>query len=59
MSLVAEDRFKSRKRAVLRCISKVRDAPDDNWAKQYWQQTYRKLMEERRNEAKVLPRRSN
>lgn len=59
MSLVAEDRFKSRKRAVLRCIRKVRDAPDDNWAKQYWQQTYRKLMEERRNEAKVLPRRSN
>ena len=54
MSLATEDRFKTRKRAVLRCIDKVRDAPDDNWAKQYWQQTYRKLMKERRNEAKVL-----
>lgn len=56
MSLATEDRFKTRKRAVLRCIRK---SPDGSWAKNYWHNTYRRLMEERRNEVKVLPRRSN
>lgn len=57
MSLATEDssKFAERKRAVLRCIYK---SPEDSWAKNYWRNTYRKLMEERRNEVKVLPTRS-
>ena len=57
MSLATEDssKFKERKRAVLRCIYK---SPEDSWAKKYWRNTYRKLMEERRNGAQVLPARS-
>lgn len=56
MSLAAESRFKTRKRAVLRCIYK---SPEDSWAKNYWRNTYKRLIEERSDEVKVLPRRSN
>ena len=47
MSLATEDssKFAERKRAVLRCIY---NSPEDSWAKNYWRNTYRKLMEERR-----------
>ena len=57
MSLATENssKFKERKRAVLRCIYK---SPEDSWAKDYWRNTYRKLMEERRNGAQVLSARS-
>ena len=58
MSLATEDssKFAERKRAVLRCIY---NSPEDSWAKNYWRNTYRKLMEERRNGAKVLSARSS